>query len=206
MRRAFSFTALALVSACATAPKPQPAAVTDTVPPPAPVTALSVPPPAPVAQLPVTEAPPVQESNHSVAYSVPRPQEWADRPIADAIRMRSWTPDAVIGNGTTGALLAFSSVPAALGTTAQVAEGIRANMRSAKTLVDVVMEEVGGTRASFAFASDDGSRRGKVVVTRAPGLATQYVLIVGEWPADADTTSVTDVNVIAKSIQVSPAP
>jgi hypothetical protein len=212
MRRALSFSALAFVSACASAPKPEPVSATESVPPPPPATAPSVaPPPAPVeAQPAVTPPAPKAEKNHSVAFAIPRPHEWTDRPIAEAKRMRSYTPDAVIGNGTTGALLAFASVPATLGSAASIATGMRDQMRKQKkTDADVVMEAASGERASFTFeceAKDGSVSRGKVVVTKAPGLDSQYVLIVGEWPEESDTTSVADVDVIARSIAATAVP
>jgi hypothetical protein len=207
MRRFPSFVTFAVaVAGCASAQKPVAPLATASAPPPA-MEKSSVPPPDhPIA----AETPPGPAvsavTGTSVSYGIPRKEEWDDLDVGAMPRMRRWTPDAVIGNRVTQAKIAFASVPAVLGTTAQVAEGIRAQMNAKKEQADVVMEDVTGRRAGFTFENAKDGSRGKVVVTRVPGLDSQYVLLVGEWPADADSTSLADIDNIAKTIRASSAP
>lgn len=201
MRKFSSIVPIAVAAiGCASAQKPVAPLVAATVPP----TALeSRPAPSPA---PIVEKTPSRHQDLSVAYGLARAEEWVDLDVGSATRMRSWTPDAFIGNRVTRAKIAFASVPAVLGTTSQVAEGIRAQMDGKAVQADVVIADVSGKRAAFTFASPKDGTKGKIVVTRVPGLDSQYVLLVGEWPADADSTSLSDIDAIALSIKASPAP
>ncbi len=204
MRRFPSFLSLAIAAAgCASTQKPVAPLATESSPPPA-LEGTADKAPTPPAAPAVPTAAAHREADVSVSYGLMRQEEWDDLDVGAMARMKKWTPDAVIGNRVTRAKIAFASVPAVLGTTAQIAEGVRAQMGAASAQTDVVMADVTGQRAGFTFVSAKDGRRGKVIVTRVPGLDAQYVLLVGEWPADADSTSRSDIDAVAASIKATP--
>jgi hypothetical protein len=147
----------------------------------------------------VPQAKSIASDTLEMSYSLPDAEDWVEGDRR-AIGFENWTPDSVIRNEKLGAVIVFAGYPANLGSTLDVADGLRAKFAT----TSMVMAEASGRFASFSFCkkrakTEPEATCGKVYVVRVPSDRNQYVLIVGTWPESSSEMAEHDLDVAARS-------